>query len=405
MGPAAFQAAFEAGPETIRRGCETIRIAVSRHTFRPVIALLALSAAACPASAQRWKVQYFYDKEKTSLTINDFAFPSAKYGIAVGYVAEGKREDPMSVVTSDGGDHWQLLPLKETPVSLFFLDDSIGWMVTTKGLWHTTEAGKNWTKLPKVPGEILRVCFTSREDGIAVGVKKLVLETHDGGQRWTPIAAAQDQPGDPLYSAYVWVEFATPKMGLVVGTNNPPRRFAPLFPDWLDPQATLRMRDVPHLTYALSTGDGGKHWRPGNGSLFGQTSRFRLMPDGKGIGLVEYSELSKIPSEVFSLDWHTGKSVSIYKDPKIGISDLWMEADGAAYLAGIEEPGTLRDIIPGKVVVYTSRDYKAWSSIPVDYRASALRTMLAMPDADHKWLATDNGMILKLIPESVAAAR
>jgi hypothetical protein len=377
---------------------------VSRHTL-PVIAWVALSAAALPTHAQRWKVQYFYDEEKTSLTINDFAFPSAKYGIAAGYVSEGKHEEPMSVVTSDGGAHWQLLPLKEMPVSLFFLDDSIGWMVTTKGLWRTTEAGKSWTKLPKISGEILRVCFTSPTEGVAVGVKKLVLATHDGGQTWTPIAAAADQPGDPQYSAYIWIGFANPKLGLAVGTNIPPRRFAPLFPDWLDPQETLRMRDVPHLSYSLSTGDGGKTWRAGSNSLFGQTSRFRLEPGGKGVGLVEYSELSELPSEVYLLDWQTGRSTSIYKDPKIGISDVWIQPDGRVYLAGVAEPGRVRDIIPGKVAVYTSRDYQTWQSMPVDYRASALRTMLAMPDGEHQWMATDNGMILKLVPDSAAAAR
>jgi hypothetical protein len=380
------------------------RIALSRRTF-PIIALLVLSPALLSAQAQHWQIQYFYDKEKTSLTINDFVFPSAKYGIAVGYIAQGKIEIPTSVVTSDGGDHWQLLPLKETPVSLFFLDDSIGWMVTTKGIWRTTEAGKNWTKLPKVSGEILRVCFTTRTDGVAVGVKKLVLITHDGGLTWTPVTTAEDQPGDPQYSAYFWVGFADSNMGLVVGTNNPPRRFAPLFPDWLDPQATLRMRDVPHLSYSLATHDGGKTWRAGNGSLFGQTSRFRLMPDGRGVGLVEYSELSNIPSEVFSLDWHTGRSMSIYKSPKDGISDIWMDPDGTVYLAGIEEPGRVRDIIPGKVVVYSSRDYQAWVTIPVDYRASALRTILAMPDGQHQWLATDNGMILKLVPDSAVTGK
>lgn len=367
--------------------------------------MLALSAAALPAQAQRWKVQYFYDKEKTSLTINDFAFPSAQYGIAAGYIAEGRREDPMSVITSDGGDHWQLLPLKEMPISLFFLDDSIGWMVTTKGLWRTTEAGKNWTKMPKVPGEILRVCFTSRTDGVAVGVKKLVLTTRDGGQSWTPVKAATDQPGDPQYSAYVWIGFANPKLGLAIGTNNPPRRFAPLFPDWLDPEATLRMHDVPHLSYSLSTGDGGKTWRAGSNSLLGQMSRFRLTPGGNGVGLVEYSELSELPSEVYLLDWHTGRSVSIYKDTKAGISDIWMEPDGTIYLSGIEEPGRVRDIIPGKVVVYTSRNHQTWQSMPVDYRASALRTILAMPDEQHRWLATDNGMILKLVPDDGKSAR
>ncbi|MGA7241045.1 MAG: hypothetical protein WBY44_35510 [Bryobacteraceae bacterium] len=370
--------------------------------MRPVSALLALFLATLlfsqqPDPSPRWRMKYFYDQEKTSLTINDFVFPSAKYGIAVGYVTEGKREDPTQLITADGGDHWALSPLKETPISLFFLDDSLGWMVTTKGLWRTTEAGRNWTKMPKIPGDILRVCFTSEKAGYAVGLKKVVLQTHDGAQTWAPVKQAADQPGDPHYSAYVWVAFATPKIGLVTGTNDPPRRFAPEFPDWLDPAATLRMRDIPHLTYSLITLDGGETWRSKSASLLGQTARFRLNPDGKGIGLIEYSELSQIPSEVYMIDWRSSVSTRVYKDPKINITDIWLDSDGTAFLSGIEEPGRLRDIIPGKVVVLTSKDYKTWERMPVDYRASAIRPMLAGPDAQHRWMATDNGMILKLI--------
>ncbi len=370
--------------------------------MRPVFAILALLLSAPlfsqqEPSAPRWRMQYFYDQEKTSLTINDFVFPSEKYGIAVGYVSEGKHEDPTQLLTADGGDHWALSPLKETPVSLFFLDDSLGWMVTTKGLWRTTEAGRNWTKLPKIPGDILRVCFTSEKDGYAVGLKKVVLQTHDGAQTWEPVKQAVDQLGDPHYSAYVWVAFANPKIGLITGTNNPPRRFAPEFPDWLDPAATLRMRDIPHLTYSLITLDGGETWRSKSASLLGQTARFRLNPNGKGIGLIEYSELSQIPSEVYMIDWRSSVSTRVYKDPKISVTDVWLDSDGTAFVSGIEEPGRLRDIIPGKVVVLTSKDYKSWDRMPVDYRASAIRPMLAGPDAQHRWMATDNGMILKLI--------
>jgi hypothetical protein len=364
--------------------------------MRSAFLLLALAAAA-PLSAQRWALQYFYDQEKTALTINDFAFPSAKYGIAVGYISQGKQETPTQVLTADGGEHWTLSTLKESPVSLFFLDESLGWMVTTKGLWRTTEAGRNWTKLPKVPGEILRVCFTSDKDGYAVGIKKLVLKTRDGGQTWAPIKEAEDQPGDAKYSAYVWVAFADPKVGLITGTNTPPRRFAPLFPDWLDPEATFRMRDIPHLSYSLATLDGGETWRNKSASLFGQTSRFRLLPSGQGIGLIEFSELSQIPSEVYTINWHSSGSQSVYKDAKRSISDVWLDPDGTAYISGVEEPGRLRDIIPSKVVVMTSKDFKTWTRIPADYRASAIRTILTSPDPQHHWLATDNGMILKLV--------
>jgi hypothetical protein len=370
--------------------------------MRPVLALLALTFAlpVCSQSpSQRWQMQYFYDKEKTSLTINDFAFPSAKYGIAVGYVSEGKHEEPTQVLTSDGGAHWTQAQLKEMPVSLFFLNDSLGWMVTTKGIWQTTEAGRNWAKLPKAPENVLRVYFTTEKDGYAVGLKKLVSETHDGGQTWTVVKEAEDQPGDAKYSAYVWVAFATPKIGLVTGTNNPPRRIAPMFPDWLDPQTTFKMRDVPHLSYSMVTLDGGKTWQKKSASLLGQTSRFRLLPNGKGIGLIEYSELSEIPSEVYMINWRDSSSGGVYKDPKVSVTDVWLESDGTAFLAGIVEPGRLRDIIPGKVVVMESSDYKNWHKMTVDYRAAAIRPMLAMPDPQNRWMATDNGMILKLVSQ------
>jgi photosystem II stability/assembly factor-like uncharacterized protein len=356
---------------------------------------LALSAGTS-LQAGTWKMQYFYDQEKSSLTINDFQMISVQRGIAVGYILEGKHEEPVSVVTSDGGEHWSTIPLKETPVSLFFLDESLGWMVTTKGLWRTTEAGRNWTKLPKLPEGIVRVCFTSENEGFAVGLKKTVLATHDGGQHWAPVAAAAEQPGDAKYSSFVWIGFATPKAGLITGGNTPPRRFLPDSPEWLDPKATLAMRDVPHLNYTLATSDGGKTWRSASASLFGETSRFRLLPDGRGIGLIEYSELFNYPSEVYKIDWHTGKSVSIYKDPHVSITDVWLAPDGSAYLAGIREAGRLRDIIPGKVVVLKSQDYQSWTIMPVDYRASAIRTMLSAPDPAYMWMATDSGMILKL---------
>jgi len=43
-----------------------------------------------------------------------------------------------------------------------------------------------------------------------------------------------------------------------------------------------------------------------------------------------------------------------------------------------------------------SRDLKNWSEMPVDYRAVAQSLVLAGPDPDHLWAATDTGMILHL---------
>src|ERR1043166_9439422 len=104
--------------------------------------------------------------------------------MAVGSVVDGRSSKPVSIVTQDGGDHWQLSPLEEQPISIFFLDDSQGWMVTEKGLWHTNEGGKDWRKVSKPPQQPLRVYFTDANNGWAACVKKTVAVTHDGGRKW-----------------------------------------------------------------------------------------------------------------------------------------------------------------------------------------------------------------------------
>jgi hypothetical protein len=51
--------------------------------------------------------------------------------------------------------------------------------------------------------------------------------------------------------------------------------------------------------------------------------------------------------------------------------------------------------------VLTSRDNKTFGVMAVDYRATANRVILACPDGQNVWMATDTGMILKLVrPEA-----
>jgi photosystem II stability/assembly factor-like uncharacterized protein len=346
------------------------------------------------APAPKWRMQYFYDEDKSTLALTDLQFPSAKRGVAVGAILEGSRRKPVAVVTSDAGAHWQLVNLDEPAVSLFFLNESLGWMVTTKGLWQTTEAGKNWRKLPKVPSQIFRVHFLDDKNGFAVGVKKKVFETHDGAQTWTPVAAAAEPPGNPDFSVYTWIAFANPTTGLITGWNLPPR-FEAALPDWLDPEAALNRRDVPHLSYSLETRDGGKTWKTSSASLFGQVSRVRFGTQGNGLGLVEYAPSFRYPAEAYRFDARTGKSQTVYRDKRFAISDIWMGADGAAYLAGTQVVGQIRNVVPGKVQVLRSTDFSVWTEMAVDYRAVAHRAMLAIVDDDNRWMATDNGMILK----------
>jgi hypothetical protein len=271
-------------------------------------------------------------------------------------------------------------------------------MVTSKGLWQTAEAGRTWTKLPKVPGPIYRVFFADEKRGWAIGPKRTALETRDGGATWKPLAVPQKLPGEDLrYSAYTWIGFITPVYGLITGWNIPPRDF-PERPDWVDPAGALARRDPPHVAFTLTTVDGGATWKPASGSLFGTVARIRFGPPDRGLGLVQYGESFRYPSETYSVTWPSGKTQTVYRDEKFAVSDIWMAKDGTAYLAGVQVRGHIRSLIPGKVQVLTSKDLKEWTPMPVDYRAEATGTILAGSDDDHLWLATNTGMILKLVP-------
>src|ERR1035437_6554179 len=102
-----------------------------------------------PLGQPRWTLQYFYDQDGKDLHITDLAFPSATRGIAVGAIVDrdGRRPQFTTLVTNDAGEHWSLTPLKEFPRSLFFLDESTGWLVTSEALWFTREAGRSWTRI------------------------------------------------------------------------------------------------------------------------------------------------------------------------------------------------------------------------------------------------------------------
>ena len=72
--------------------------------------------------------------------------------------------------------------------------------------------------------------------------------------------------------------------------------------------------------------------------------------------------------------------------------------DGTSYLAGI---GDCRDKCAASLLrelkVFKSSDMKTWTEMAVDYRAVApARDSCPAPDEQNIWLATDNGMILKL---------
>lgn len=360
---------------------------------RTTVWLAAVLIAMPAVCAEKWKVAYFYDKENSSLVINDLQFPSPSRGVAAGYLDEKGASKPVIVSTDDGGAHWTISKLKHVPISLFFLNDKLGWMVTPEGIWRTLDAGREWHELPKSPKLAMKVHFLDESRGFVIGAHKLAYQTGDGGKTWEPIAAAAEPHTDPEYTVYNNITFVTPKTGLIDGFSSPPRGAAK--PDWLDTDD--KRREWPHLSIMLDTRDGGKTWKPSTASMFGRVARESFQPTGRGLGLIEFTDTFKWPSEVHLIDGTTGKSSIVYNATDRAITDVLLLPSGTGYLAGVEVIGKLQHSpIPRKLKILRSTDLNDWEEMDVDYRATAVRAMLRVAGDGSLWVATDTGMILKL---------
>lgn len=366
-------------------------------------------------AAEHWNIQYFYDKAREQLNIADLAFPSPQRGIAIGRIEEANPEKtpkPVVLTTSDGGANWTLSTLKDQPRSLFFLNDSTGWMVTDNGIWLTQESGRSWTKIggqknfareprnrnfPRPAGGlILRVWFLDEQHGFAVGYQKALLETHDGGRNWTPVAEGAKPNANPAYTVYTHIVFDGPR-GLITGESLPPRRDASPYPAWMAPQLAVRERQVPNLTLELDTHDGGATWQSGTAPVFGIVSALR-MAGPIGLDVMGFAESFEWPSEVYRIDLKTGASTRVFREKDRRVTDAALFPGPRAFLAAVEPTGRLNTVpVPGKIKMLSSTDLNGWKEMEVDYRAEATNVLLAGPDPDHLWAATDTGMILQLV--------
>jgi hypothetical protein len=345
----------------------------------------------------KWQVAYFYDKDNSSLVINDLQFPSPARGVAAGYLEDKGDSKPVTLTTDDGGAHWTVSKVKRVPISLFFLNGKLGWMVTPEGIWHTVDAGREWHELPKSPKLLMKIYFVDESRGFAVGAHKLAYQTEDGGKTWEPIAAAAEPHTDPEHTVYNDITFVNSKTGLIDGFSAPPRPGDTGKPDWLDTRDSAARRERPHLSITLDTRDGGATWKPSTASMFGRIARTCFLADGRGLGLIEFTEAFKWPSEVHLIDGTTGKSGIVYNATDRAITDVLLQPSGTGYIAGVEVVGSLQHTpIPRKVKILKSEDLNDWREMDVDYRATAVRVMLRAAGDGSLWAATDSGMILKL---------
>lgn len=359
--------------------------------------ILACATFTTAASADpHWEMQYHYHQTDSSLTINDLTFPDQTHGIGCGYTTDRKEKDhPLVILTSDAGATWTESPVKEACLSLFFLEDSTGWMVTDAGVWSTDEAGRAWVKVKTAPANLLRVWFLNRDHGFASGREKHVYETKDAGVTWSPVAIAATAPGDPVYTTYGDIAFNGNK-GIISGWNIPPRRGGP---DWMEPSQAEKAKQVPHVSILLQTKDAGATWAESHVSLFGQITRVALCSENVGLGLVEFKDAFEYPAEVYRIDLSTGNSSLAFRAKDRAITDIRLFSATRGLLVGYETTGPIfRSPIPGKLKVLTSDDLTTWTEMPVDYRAVAHAALITGPDEKHLWIATDTGMILKLVP-------
>jgi hypothetical protein len=371
---------------------------VARALRRTGSALLPTLVCLIAQAAERhWEIQYSYRQVDSALSINDFLFTSETRGIVCGFTTDRRgKENPLVLTPRDGGALWAETPVKEAGLSLFFLDDSTGWMVTDKGVWETAESGRSWTKLKTAPSGLLRVWFLDKKHGFAAGLEKRVFETTNGGDTWTLLPISAEAQGDATYTTYGEIAFSG-NNGIISGWNIPPRRGGP---DWMETERAGKRPQLPNLTILLQTIDAGKTWTKSEASLFGQITRISMAPQGVALGLIEYRDEFEYPSEVYRVNTRRdGSSDSVFRDKTRAITDVRTFAESnRALIAGFETEGTIyRSPIPGKLKVLTSDDLENWQEMKVDYRAVAHRAMIAGPDEKHLWIATDTGMILKLV--------
>ena len=74
-------------------------------------------------------------------------------------------------------------------MSLFFLNETTGWMVTEVAIWSTQDAGETWKRMRSGRG-YQRVFFADPLHGWLLGRKRLFEQTSDGAT--TQIAATCD---------------------------------------------------------------------------------------------------------------------------------------------------------------------------------------------------------------------
>jgi photosystem II stability/assembly factor-like uncharacterized protein len=344
--------------------------------------------ALCAYGAPRWNIQYFYDRADSNFAIEDLECPTSRHCVAAGWIDDKKGHGQGAVVvSSDAGQHWSQYESKERPISLFFLNEGLGWMVTDRGLWSTTEGGRAWTKIQTRKG-ILGAWFLDADHGYLIGLKGLAEQTADGGKTWVRLAVADKVP-DPMFITYGIVTFRE-KHGIILGAPDPN---APSLSN-AGPRSGRSTKVA-----VLETLDGGQKWTAGSVSMDGELAQLKISAQGSVVSLIQYNDPKiKVGSVVYKTPLGSREGAMLFAERDRMVTDFALFDDASAVVAAIEPPGDSTQLpIPGRLRMLRSDNLKIWREMDVDYRAVAQRAIIAAPDAQNIWVATDTGAILKLV--------
>jgi hypothetical protein len=363
------------------------------------LALALLGSLTTLRAAERWKIQYLYDQAGSNFDIRDIACPSAQRCVATGVITgQNDRQQGAVVLTSDGGRHWSRYEVKEQPLSLFFLDDNSGWMVTDRGLWSTVEGGRTWNKVATRKG-ILQTHFLDANHGYIAGTPGLLDETVDGGKTWTSLPEAASATVNARAVSYDSITFQGPH-GIIVGEIDPS---APAPKAAKGSPATERQPPGRHAII-LETRDGGKKWTTSSIALEADLGRLRISKEGLVLVLVVYTNAhARLASAVFQVPLGQSQPRLIFGERHRAATDVALLDYGGGVLVAVEPPGNAPQVpIPGKLKILESHNLTPgedalWQEMDVDYRAVAQVAVVAVADTHHIWVATDTGAILGLV--------
>jgi photosystem II stability/assembly factor-like uncharacterized protein len=173
--------------------------------------------------------------------------------------------------TTDGGQSWQQLPSPTSGEihSIFFLDESLGFIAGSGSGHRTTDGGQTWTLMGGVPQWTMSILFTDPLTGYAVNVGGQVVGTTDGGTSWSTVVAA---PFDALIGDAALVDGALIAVG----------RYGDVYRAALDCPATPAVPTVFQMGEHLCTGEAAAIQWYLNGSPLPGEENPCLLPDAPG---------------------------------------------------------------------------------------------------------------------------